>query len=248
MSKWAIFDGTGSYRIGNVNLKPGATLIHDQAIIDRLERKRVPWITLSDTREIAPVEADAPIQITPIPFDKFQGRDDKWYYHYPVGSGEQVEQSTPFETEAEVDAAIIDARRQKEIPKVPLASELASPVAPLSGMLTNEDKTQTDWPCRGEGCDHKPFKSENGRTNHERIKHPELFGGAPRPTVAAPVPPPAAPIAPAREPDPDSDGVPNPAPAEPETPVVPTLPGEVQNPAPLVPGATAPEVPVLETV
>lgn len=215
---WAIFDGTGSYRIGNLTLKPGATYIDDPAIVARLQRLRIPWITLSETREIAPPEADPPVPEIPITYDKFLGRDEKWYFHYPIGSGEGVKQSIGYDTEDEVDAAIIEARDGQ--PEVPLASELESPEAPLSGTLTATDVTQNDWPCRAEGCDHAPFTSENARTNHERIRHPELYGGEPRSSVPTVPPPPPAPPVPEREDDPDVAGVPNPNPQPDVSPVV----------------------------
>lgn len=214
---WAIFDGTGSYRIGNLTLKPGATLIEDEAIIARLKRLNIPWITLSETREIAPVEADPPVPEIPIVYDKFLGRDEKWYFHYPVGSGEGVRQSIPYDTEDEVDAAIVEARDGR--PEVPLAEEIESPEAPLSGTLTAGDVTQSDWPCRGEGCDHAPFTSENARTNHERIRHPELYGGEPRSSVPVAPSPPAPPRV-EREDDPETAGVPNPNPESDAPPVL----------------------------
>lgn len=223
---WAIFDGTGSYRVGEVLLKPGATPIYDPAIVALLQRERIPWITLSETREIPPEDADPPIEITPIVYDKFRGRDEKWYFHYPVGEGSNgVVQSKAYETEDEVDAAIIEARDGKTPDVVPTADEVESPESPLSGTLTSSDARRTQWVCQKEGCDHAPFSSENARTNHERIKHPELFGGQERPKVpAAPLPPPGPPPAPRPATDPETAGVPNPNPPEEAVPA--TTPGE----------------------
>lgn len=212
---YVVFDGTGSFAIAGLVFKPGATWVDDEAVIARIRRINKPYLTVRETRELPDVAEDVPMPIIPVVFDKFQGRDDQWYFHYPVGEGAAVEQSLPFETEAEVDAAIVAAKKKAEQPLVPMASEVAEAnVTSEAGTLGKEEARATSYPCESPGCMMDPFSTSGARENHQRIAHPELYGKPARGPAGAPVvPPPPAPPAPVKPIEPASDTA-NPSPVE----------------------------------
>lgn len=170
MALFAVIESRGTFRSGDLFLKPGANPVtEDQA--DWLRKYGPSWITVQEGRVAGtPLERIEP-EVVPEPYTKFQGRDGKWYFHAPTATGDAVEQSKAFDTEEEVDAAILTA--QEEGPSlIPLAKDVKP--GPDSGTLEAGDVAMgKEVVCRAEGCG-RTFTDNGARVNHENIKHPEL--------------------------------------------------------------------------
>jgi len=165
---WVIFDGTGSRRYGDVVLRPGANEVNDEVLLEKLRATKPRFIHIREDRFIEQPEIPKEPEPDPVTlYEKFLGRDGKWYFHRTVGTGTKTEQSEGFLTEEEVDDAIL-----LETKAVPKPGELDT--GPESGTLSASEVRASSWPCRADGCP-ETFKNAGWRTNHERVMHPQLF-------------------------------------------------------------------------
>lgn len=174
---YVIVGGSGSYSTGKYRFKSGATQCDDEATLKRLRENAPKWVTIQDTLEppepetkkAPPKKKKSTRKATPDPYQKYQGRDGKWYFHQPSSTGKSFKQEGPFDDEKAADAAIEDAKKPAE---VPLATEVAKDKDAESGTLTTDDLKGKTFPCQNENCDAE-FSSSGERANHERVAHPK---------------------------------------------------------------------------
>lgn len=167
---YLVLDGTGTYMVKDVKLRPGANPIDDPEIIEWAKSDKCPpWITIQESREAPVTPTPAPEPPKPKdPFMVYRGRDGKWFYLPPAAEGADAAQSDPFETEEEAQAAA-DAAREAEESKVPLAGTVPSPQE-SGGKIEVEDLKKTKFSC--DECD-KVCSNKSALINHKRIMHPK---------------------------------------------------------------------------
>lgn len=167
---YVISERTGTIRVKDVVIKPGANEVTDPAVLEKLIEKQYKGLYIQDS--LAPPgqpPEPLPEPKKPQPWERFAGRDGHHYYMRPVATGVGIEQVGPFETEDERDAAL---EEEKGLPtRAPLASEMQQ--GPRTGRLEPGDFAES-LVCRGENCS-RVFHASDARENHERVIHPELY-------------------------------------------------------------------------
>lgn len=174
---WVILDREGSLRIGDLKLKPGANEVDDPEVLEKVRGGRYKGVTVQETREQEPhdpgpdPDAAPPPEVPEEPYERFKGRDGRWYYHRPAGAGQPVVQSEGFDTEEQVDAAI--QADQEEASRIAKAEDVDTSLE--AGPLLPSELQDATFECRADGCK-KEFRSTGARRNHERIFHRGLSG------------------------------------------------------------------------
>jgi len=173
VSPFVIFDGTGSRRIKDVLIRPGANKVDDQEVLDRVRELDKPWLRVEESRDqekpAPPPEPEPELEAPEEPYERFQGRDGLWYYLRPSGAGQPASQSDGYESEEDAEAAIEADREEAE--RVASADDVDG--APEAGPLLPSELTESEFECRDPDCT-KTFKSTGARRNHERIFHRTL--------------------------------------------------------------------------
>jgi hypothetical protein len=164
---FVIVDGTGTYRVGKVTLKPGANEVEDEEVLEMIRKNSPNWVTIQEDRTPKPPEPEPVVEVPREPYETFKGRDGKWYFLSRPSEGRAGKQSDAFETEEQARAAA-DAARDEADKLIPLAQEHTAPAA--RGTMTKAD-LRDDFACRDCG---RAFRDAGARDNHERIMHPGL--------------------------------------------------------------------------
>lgn len=178
---FVILDAKGTYSAKGVRLRPGANEIDDPDVLAWLALNAPDCVTIQeDRRPPKPEESEVPPpnETPEEPYVLFEGRDGKWYFHQPAGSGQAVKQSDPYDTPEEAAEAADAAKEEASL--IPMAGDVDS--KPETGVTTSEDLKKGVFECRGDGCD-KTFPNSGARVNHERVMHPDL-GQQPAPEAA----------------------------------------------------------------
>lgn len=188
---FVIVEGLGRFTVYGQTFTLGATEVPDDSEVAKYVRDgRAPeWVKVQDTRDVEsdedvtpPADVEEP---KPEPYEKFEGRDGLWYFYAHPVPGQPAVQSEGYSTEEDVDKAIEGAKAEAD--KVPLSSDvprtavgdIPAPSVGEEGSMTSDDLTPDPakselLPCRSDDCD-REFKNQGARTNHERVKHPEVF-------------------------------------------------------------------------
>lgn len=192
---YVIVGGTGSYSTGRYKFKSGANPCDDEATLERIRKNSPKWVTVQETLEAPTPEKPkrkprrkktnkAEKKATPDPYQKYRGRDGKWYYHSPSIEGSSFKQVGPFADEKAADESIIAAKEAAPKPKsepeptpepvgeIPLAKDVAKDKGAASGTFTSEDLQSESFTCHNEDCE-KVFQTSGERANHERVAHPK---------------------------------------------------------------------------
>lgn len=161
---FVILDGTGDYRVQGWTFRPGATEVPDNdPVLVHLAADLPEFIRIQSDRE--PVHEPIPLGPAPEtrPYEKFKGRDGKWYFLSPSG-----QQSKGYLHREEAEQAIMAERN-----RIPLATDLAKMDRRQGGVARLEDvMPEHEVECRAPTC-YRRFRNRQAEENHVRIMHPD---------------------------------------------------------------------------